>query len=274
MGRKKARSQPSRRTPSGRSSLAAQKRSILGSPDWITKGLAFCVLHGPWSEWEQRLLKELALGLSYDFASAVRYSRYVLKYPWPDLEPLLVGLMPATDLIELQSCLFFEFIEYARYLNGSSTLEHEILAQGFPAAAFAYAAYGVRRRWPEAEDLILSGDTAASPALSTGMRDILDISQWASSWESQPVTYARLFLKSGWRALEDKMARGECHPQVAYEYAVNLLQGPLPEAVETALNIQSFGNVGNGYISKYFAFAATKASQPSIANASSSSPPP
>lgn len=273
MGRKKARSQPSRRSPSGPSSLAAQKRHILGSPDWITKGLAFCTFHGPWSAWEQRLLKELSLGLSYDFASAVRYSRYVLNCPWPDLEPLLVGLMPAPDLIQLQSCLFFEFIEYTRYHNGSPTLKHEILAQGFPAAAFAYAAYGARRRWPEAENLILSGDTAASPALSTGIRDILDLSQWAPSWESQAVTYARLFLRSGWPALEDKMAQGECHPRVAYEYAVNLLQGPLPEAVETALNIQSFGNVGTDCISKYFAFAATKASQPSRVNAASSPAP-
>lgn len=220
------------------------------------------------------MLKELSLGLSYDFDSAVMYSRDVLKHPWPDLEPLLVGLMPAPDLIRLRSCLFFYFIRYARYHNGSETLEQAILAQGSPAAAFAYAAYGTRRRWPDAEPLILSGDTAASPALSTGLRDIIDISQRACPWESQAVTYARLFLPSSWPELEDKMARGECHPQVAYEYAVNLLKGPLPEAVETALKIQSYGNVGKGFISKYFAFAATKASQPSIANASSSSPPP
>lgn len=181
--------------------------------------------------------------------------------------------MPAPDLIQLQSCLFFEFIEYTRYHNGSPTLKHEILAQGFPAAAFAYAAYGERRRWPEAENLILSGDTAASPALSTGIRDILDLSQWASSWESQPVTYARLFLNSGWPALEYKMARGECHPQVAYEYAVNVLQGPLPEAVETALKIQSYGDVGKDCISKYFDFAAVKRSQHSQGNATSSSTP-
>lgn len=270
MGRKKARSQPSRRSPSGQSSLAAQKRSILRSADWITKGLAFCIRNGPWSEWEQRLLEELSWNLSDDFDSAVRYSLDVLKGPWPDLEPFLVKLMPAPDMNRVQSCLFVYFVHYAQYHNGSSTLQHEILSQGFSAAAFAYAAYGTRRRWQDAEALILSGDTAESPALSSGIRGILD----CRPWKSQAVTYARLFLKSGWRALEDKMARGECHPQVAYEYAVNLLQGPLPEAVETALNIQSFGNVGNGYISKYFAFAATKASQPSIANASLSSPPP
>ncbi|MEI7929057.1 MAG: hypothetical protein WCH40_10955, partial [Verrucomicrobiales bacterium] len=68
---------------------------------------------------------------------------------------MLVALMPAPDLIQLRSCTFFEFIEYARYHNGSPTLELEILAQGFPAAAFAYAAYGTRRRWPGAEALIL-----------------------------------------------------------------------------------------------------------------------
>jgi len=99
MGKKKASGQPSRRKPSGQSSLAAQKKRILRSPDWITKGLAFCALHGPWHEWEQQLLKELSRGPSYDFDSAVMYSRDVLKRPWPDLEPLLVGLMPAPDLV-------------------------------------------------------------------------------------------------------------------------------------------------------------------------------
>jgi hypothetical protein len=273
MGRKKARSQPSRRSPSAQSSLAAQKRRILRSTDWITKGLAFCTFHGPWSAWEQRLLKELSLAPSNDFTSAVRYSRDVLKRSWPDLEPLLVRLMPAPDLIQLQSCLFFEFIKYARYHDGSPTLELEILAQGSPAAAFAYAAYGTRRRWQDAEALILSGDTAATPALSTGIGDILNISQWASSWESQAVTYARLFLPSGWPELEDKMSQGGCHPQVAYEYAVNVLQGPLPEAVETALTLQSFGNVGKDYISKYLAYAAAKRSQPSQGYVASSPTP-
>jgi hypothetical protein len=186
---------------------------------------------------------------------------------------LLVELMPAPDLIRLQSCLFFEFVEYSRYHSRSPTLKNKILMQGSPAAAFAYAAYGARCRWPEAEDLILSGDTAASPALSTGIRDILDLSQWAPSWESQAVSYARLFLKSGWPALEDKMARGECHPQVAYEYAVNVLQGPLPEAVETALKIQSYGDVGKDCIGKYFDFTAVKRSQHSQGNATSSSTP-
>lgn len=270
MGRKKPRSQPSRKSPSGQTSLAAQKKSILRSPDWITKGLAFCILNGQWPAWEQRMLKELSLGPRYDFDSAVRYSRDVLKRPWPALEPLLVKLMPAPDMNRVQSCLFIEFIEYARYHNGSATLEHEILSQGFPAAAFAYAAYGTGRRWQGAEALILSGDTAESPALSSGIRSILDI----SPWKSQAVTYARRFLPGGWPDLEAKMARGECHPQVAYEYAVDVLKRPLPQAVETALHIQSFGNAGKGYISKYFDFVATKASQPSITNASSSSSPP
>lgn len=274
MRKKKARSQPSRRSPSGQSSLTAQKRRILGSPDWITKGLAFCNFHGPWSAWEQQLLKELSSGHSHHFTWALKYSREVLKSPWPDLEPLLVGLVHGPDLMRVKSAEFLYFVQYTRYHNGSPTLENTILAQGSPAAAFAYAAYGTRRRWPNAEDLILSGDTAERPALSTGVGDLLDAQQWKNPRESQAVTYARLFLKSGWSALEAKMTRGECHPQVAYEYAVNLLQGPLPKAVETALNIQSFGNVGKGFISKYFAFAATKASQPSIANASSSSPPP
>ena len=271
MKKKKARSQPSL---SGQSSLAAQQRRILGSPDWITKGLAFCNFHGPWSAWEQRLLKELSLGPRYDFDSAVKYSLNVLARPWPDLETLLVGRMNAPDSIRLNVGDFLYFVEYARYHDGSPTLKNTILAQGSPAAAFAYAAYGTRRRWPGAEALILSGDTAARPALSSGIGDILDHNQWVPSWESQAVTYARLFLPGGWPDLEHKMAQGECHPQVAYEYAVNLLQGPLPEAVETALKIQSFGNVGKGFTSKYFAFAATKASQPSIANASSSSSPP
>ena len=89
MKKKKARSQPSL---SGQSSLAAQQRRILGSPDWITKGLTFCNFHGPWSAWEQRLLKELSLGPRYDFDSAVKYSLNVLARPWPDLETLLVGV--------------------------------------------------------------------------------------------------------------------------------------------------------------------------------------
>jgi hypothetical protein len=271
MGKKKASGQPSRRKPSGQSSLAAQKKRILRSPDWITKGLAFCALHGPWHEWEQQLLKELSRGPSYDFDSAVMYSRDVLKRPWPDLEPLLVGLMPAPDLVRLKSCLFLFFVQYVRDHKGSSTLKREILAHGSPAAAFAYSAYGTRRPWQPAEALILSGDTAARPALSIGMGDILDANQWVRSWESQAVTYARLFLPNGWPALEAKMAQGECHPRVAYEYAVNFLQGPLPEAVEVALNIQWFGDIGKEYISEYRTFAASKQPQNSPGNPS---PPP
>jgi hypothetical protein len=263
MGRKKASGQPSQRSPSGQSSLAAQKKSILRSPGWITKGLAFCNIHGPWPEWEQQLLKEP----SYVIPSAVMYSRDVLKRPWPDLEPSLVALMPAPDLFQLQSCLFLYFVQYVRDHNGSSTLEREILANGSPAAAFAYAAYGTRRPWQPAESLILKGDTATSPALCPGMGDILD----RKPWESQAVTYARLFLPTGWPALEDKMARGECHPRVAYEYAVNVLQRPLPEAVEIALNIQWFGDIGKEYISKYRTFAASKQAQPVQGNPS---PPP
>jgi hypothetical protein len=272
MGRKKARSQPGRKSPPGQTSLAAQKESILGSRDWSTKGLAFCTLHGPWSAWEQRMLKELCVGPSDDFDSAVRYSRDVLKRPWPDLEPMLVQLMPAPDLFQLQSCIFFEFIEYARYHDGSPTLELEILAQGYPAAAFAYAACGTRRRWQAAEPLILSGDTAARPALSTVLGDILDISQWASSWESQAAIYARLFLPSGWPELEDKMARGECHPRVAYEYAVNVLQRPLPPPIECWLTLTPFDASGKEYQQKYIDFTRAYQSQPSPG--SPSSPPP
>lgn len=270
MGRKKARSQPTRRSPSGQSSLAAQKRSILGSPDWTTKGLAFCTFHGPWSAWEQRMLKELSLGPRYDFDLAVRYSRDVLKRPWPDLEPMLVGLMPAPDLFRLRSCLFIEFVEYARYHDGSPTLELEILAQGSPAAAFAYAAYGTRRRWPDAEDLILSGDTAESPTLCLGVGDFLDAQQWAPSWESQAVTYARLFLPGGWPALEKKMTK--CHPRVAYEYAVHVLKAPLPQAIANWLMLESFDAEGKKYQQGYIAFSKTNQSQPSMGNPSS--PPP
>ena len=218
------------------------------------------------------MLKELFQGPGYDFDSAVGYSRDVLKRPWPDLEPMLVALMPAPDLFQLQSCLFIEFIEYARYHNGSPTLELEILAQGSPAAAFAYAAYGTRRRWPNAEALILSGDTAARPALSAGVGDILDASQWVPSWESQAVTYARLFLPGGWPDLEHKMGQGECHPQVAYEYAEKVLQGPLPPPVEVWLTIGIFDAQGNAYRKKYFASTMYKKGQPSMGNPSS--PPP
>jgi len=272
MRKKKARSQPSRRSPSGQSSLAAQKRSILRSPDWITKGLAFCNFHGPWSAWEQRLLKELSPGQSHYFDSAVKYSRDVLKRPWPDLEPSLVGLVHGPDLMRVKSAEFRYFVQYTRYHNGSPTLENTILAQGSPAAAFAYAAYGTRRRWPNAEDLILSGDTAESPALCLGDCDLLDAQQWKTPWESQAVTYARLFLKSGWPDLEAKMARGECHPQVAYEYAVNLLQGPLPPPVECWLTLTPFDASGKEYQQKYIAFTRAYQSQPSPG--SPSSPPP
>jgi hypothetical protein len=267
MGRKKSSGQPSRKSPPGQSSLAAQRKSILRSPDWITIGLAFCNVHGPWSAWEQRMLKELSLGLSYDFPSAVKYSRDVLDRPWPDLEPLLVGLMPAPDLVRLQSCLFLYFVQYVRDHNGSSTLKSEILANGSPAAAFAYAAYGTRRPWQPAESLILSGDTATSPALCPGIGDILD----RKPWESQAVTYARLFLPTGWPDLEAKMAQGGCHPQVAYEYALKVLKGPLPQPIENWLTLEIFDPEGAKYKQKYFAFAAAKRSQKSPGNPS---PPP
>ncbi len=271
MGKKKASGQPSRRSPSGQSSLAAQKKSILRSPDWITKGLAFCALHGPWPEWEQQLLKELSRGPSYDFDSAVMYSRDVLKRPWPDLEPLLVGLMPAPDLVRLKSCLFLFFVQYVRDHKGSSTLKREILAHGSPAAAFAYSTYGTRRPWQPAEALILSGDTAARPALSIGMGDILDANQWVRSWESQAVTYARLFLPTGWPDLEARMAQGKCHPRVAYEYALEVLKGPLPQEIENWLTLESFDAEGDKYKKMYLDFAASKLTQNSPGNPS---PPP
>ena len=272
MGRKKARSQPSRRSPSGQSSLTAQKRRILGSPDWITKGLAFCNFHGPWSAWEQRLLKELSPGQSHYFDLAVKYSRDVLKRPWPGLEPMLVRLVHGPDLMRVKSAEFRYFVQYTQYHNGSPTLKNTILAQGSPAAAFAYAAYGTRRRWPNAEALILSGDTAARPALSAGVGDILDASQWVPSWESQAVTYARLFLPGGWPDLEHKMGQGECHPQVAYEYAEKVLRGPLPPPVEVWMTIGIFDAQGNAYRKKYFASTMYKKGQPSMGNLSS--PPP
>jgi hypothetical protein len=182
------------------------------------------------------------------------------------------GTHARAGFVPIEIIHFFEFIEYARYHNGSPTLELEILAQGFPAAAFAYATSGTRRRWPDAEALILSADTAARPALSTVLGDILDISQWASSWESQAVIYARLFLPSGWPELEDKMARGECHPQIAYEYAVNVLQGPLPPPIECWLMLTPFDDEGKEYQQRYIAFSKANQSQPSLGNASS--PPP
>ena len=219
------------------------------------------------------MLKELFQGPGDDFDSAVGYSRDVLKRPWPDLEPMLVALMPAPDLFQLQSCIFFEFIEYARYHDGSPTLELEILAQGYPAAAFAYAACGTRRRWQGAEPLILSGDTAARPALSTVLGDILDISQWASSWESQAVIYARLFLPSGWPELEDKMVRRECHPRVAYEYAVNVLRGPLPQAIKNWLVLDEFDREGKEYVDKYLDYEKAHQAHASQGDATPSPPP-
>jgi len=271
MGRKKASGQPSQRSPSGQSSLAAQKKSILRSPDWITKGLAFCNVHGPWSAWEQRMLKELSLGPSHDFVSAIRYSLDVLARPWPDLETLLLGRMHAPDLIRMSVADWLHFVEYAQYHDGSSTLEREILANGSPAAAFAYAAYGTRRPWQPAEALILSGDTATSPALCPGMGDILDSNQWVYPWESQAVTYARLFLPTGWPDLEAKMARGECHPQVAYEYALKVLKGPLPPPIECWLTLTPFDDEAKKYQKLYSDFAAAKRSHNSPGNPS---PPP
>lgn len=258
-----------RKTVTRQGALHAQRNAIWKSPDWITRGLDFCMRHGRWQEWEDRLLAELLLGRSYDYDSATIYCFKVLGRRWPDLETLLVGLVHAPDLRQLNVGDFLYFVRYSRYHNGSPTLENQILEQGSPAAAFAYTAYGTRRRWPEAEPLILSGDTAASPALSTGIGDILDAKQWADPWESQAVTYARLFLKSGWPALEDKMARGECHPQVAYEYAVNVLQGTLPQAIETWLVLAVCEAEGNKYRQKYFAFKTAKKGQPSQANAGS-----
>ena len=119
--------------------------------------------------------------------------------------------------------------------------------------------------------MILSGDTAATPALSTGIGDILNISQWASSWESQAVTYARLFLPSGWPELEDKMSQGGCHPQVAYEYAQKVLKRPLSAPIESWLMLESFDAQGTEYREKYFAFAASKQPQ---STAGTASPPP
>ena len=271
MGRKKARSQPSRRSPSGQSSLAAQKRSILRSPDWITKGLAFCNYHGPWSAWEQRLLKELSRTPTYAaLVAGVDYSIQVMKKPWQELEALFVCFLKACNLQCLSSATG-PFIQYVRSLDGSESLESLILNERTPAVAFIYAAYGTRRRWQNAEPLILGKDMLAIPALCLG-RDISSNSPWVV--ESQVVTYAGLFIKGSWPALERKMAHGNCHPRVAYEYAVNALQGPLPQAIETWLMLAVCDTEGNKYRQKYFAFAATKASQHSIANASSSSPPP
>ena len=76
----------------------------------------------------------------------------------------------------------------------------------------------------------------------------------------------------GWPALEDKMARGDCHPQVAYEYAVKVLRGPLPGAITNWLLLDSFDAEGVNYLQQYLAFAATKASQPPRGNAHSPLP--
>lgn len=254
MGRKKPSSQPTRRKPVGKSSLAVRKRGILGSSDWIVRGLDFCEEHGRWPEWEKRLLDALSRHLTFDFDSALVYSFRVMKQPWPNLEDLLVRRMHKSDLTRMSMADWYYFIQYSRCHNGSQSLEHHILAQGCPSAAFAYAAYGTRRPWQLAESLILSAETAISPALCTGMGDILDINQWVRPWASQAVTYARLFLPNGWPELEDKMARGKCHPQVAYEYAERILQGPLPPPIAAWLTMSVFDDKGKEYQRKYYEF--------------------
>lgn len=259
------------KTVARQGAVRAQKNAIWKSADWITRGLDFCIGHGRWQEWEVRLLAELSLNLCpVALDSAVIYSLKVLARPWPKLANLLIGLMRGPELIQIDPRVTRAFLRYARYLNERKALENRILAHGSPAAAFAYAAYGTRRRWPAAEPLILSGDTAATPALSMGIGDIHDAKQWATPWESQAVTYARLFLNGGWPALEDKMSQGGCHPQVAYEYAVNVLQGPLPQAIETWLTLSVFDADGDEFRQKYVAFMTAKKGQPSQVNSGSS----
>jgi len=263
------------KTVARQGSVRAQKSAIWKSPEWITRGLAFCILYGQWQKWEVRLLAQLSLNLSpVALESAVIYSLKVLARPWPELTNLLVGLMHGPDLIQIHPLVLRAFVRYARYLNERKTLENRILAKGSPAAAFVYAAYGTRRRWPAAEALILSGDTAATPALSTGIGDFLDVKQWTTPWESQAVTYARLFLNGRWPALEDKMLQGECHPQVAPEYAVHVLQGPLPQPIETWLMLAVCDTKGSDYRQRYFAFKAAKKSHTLPGNTGSSTSTP
>lgn len=77
-------------------------------------------------------------------------------------------------------------------------------------------------------------------------------------------------VHSGWPALEKKMTK--CHPRVAYEYAVDVLQGPLPTPIENWLTLQPFDAEGTKYQQKYIAFKRAYQSQPSPSNLSS--PPP
>lgn len=259
MGRKKPLSRSSRKDSSGQGPLRSQKNVIWKSQDWITRGLAFCMRHGPWREWEDRLLTALSLNLNYDFDSALTYCFDVLNRSWPALESVLVGGMLGPDCFRLSGWNLawpWAFVQYVRHFDGSKSLESQILKQRAPAAAFAYATYGTGRRWPTAEPLILSGDTAASPALGLGPGDFLDPNQWNK--ESQAVTYARLFLESGWPDLEAKMANGKCHPQVACEYAKEILQGPLPDAIRNWLILESFDDEGSVYRKQYLAFEAAK----------------
>lgn len=223
-------------------------------------GQTFCSLYGRWEEWEDRLLTELSLNVSHDFHSALTYCFGVVNHPWPELESVLLRGMLGPDIFRLPgwnlACLR-AFVLYVRHYDESPSLELEILKHRAPAAAFAYAAYGIRRRWEAAEKLILDGDTSASPALSLGPGDFLDPNQWRNK-ESQAVTYAQLFLKSGWPALEAKMADGKCHPQVACEYAEKILKGPLPDPIRNWLVLESFDATGSTYRQQYLAFETAK----------------
>jgi hypothetical protein len=68
------------------------------------------------------------------------------------------------------------------------------------------------------------------------------------------------------------MAQGKCHPQVAYEYAVNVLKRPLSPPIENWLTLESFDAKGNEYRRKYSAFVASMQAQSFQSNAAPSPP--
>jgi len=256
-----------RKTTARPRSLRAQKNAIWKSSDWITRGLDFCIGHGRWQEWEDRLLTALRLNVSHDLDSALTYSFQVLKDPWPAFEPILADGVAVLDGLAIARFLS-PFVRYVRYHQGSSSLKTLILSQGLASSAFVYAVYGTRTRWRNAEHLVLKGPHLRSPALGLGPVDVLYEKKWIV--ESQAVSYARLFFSQGWPALEKKMATGNCHPRIAYEYAVNILQGPLPQAIETWLTLSVFDADGNEFRQKYVAFTTAKKGQPSQVNSGSS----
>ncbi len=204
------------------------KEQIMASETWLSDGLDYCRQAGEWTEWEQRLLANIAKGDTYMIVDGVQYACDVTKRPWLDLESPLLDWLCVGGQVLADEDVLWAFTTYLTILGESETLAEKILQKGLSVPAIFYASRAIGGRWREAEQMILDADTPHHEAVMYGYVDDSDVI------ENQITVYARDLIGGRWQAFEEKVRRRTCNPVTVVAYTSEII-GSRWEAGENCL---------------------------------------